>query len=224
MVRGLVTVMLLMAGTATAAEPLAAVAPPPELAALQVRTPDIAFRQLEVQWSGIQGARFNGDIGYGVTPAWKLDIIGEAHALAMEHTVNLAPGLALFAGYAHDFRADAPDTVFAGPIIERHLGPTQHTLDLLLGQETGAHGGATGFAAAWQSLWLIGPLASPGVEGFSITHDLRHARLDADYSSIGPVLAGAIGPLHYEIGYQFGLTAGAPRGAVVWRLAYVAAF
>jgi hypothetical protein len=190
------------------------------------------------------------EIGYGVLPFWRPEIEferdtvngrGKWTAVTFENTFQLTPrgkyfvDLGLFAQYSHSLLKDEPSSFVAGPIARKELDilgiDTLHTLNLFLSREVGHnHTGATGFAGAWQSVWLASPLIAPGFEAYDFIDDLSHAgRFNTQYNSIGPVVVGAThfapyGALRYEAGYQFGLSSGAPRGAIRWKLEYEIAF
>ena len=108
---------------------------------------------------------------------------------------------------------------------------TLHTLNLFLSRDVGHDATkATGFSYAWQSLIQTHPLVSPGVEFYGSIPDLAHAGPASQQQHyVGPVLVGAAsfapyGKLKYEVGYLFGLTTAAGRGAVRWKLEYEIAF
>ncbi len=191
------------------------------------------------------------EIGYAVLPFWEPELEFERNtvngrdkwtAITLENTFQLTPqgkyfvDAGLFAEYSQSLLKDEPNSFTAGPIVQKELDDvlgidTLHTLNLFLSREVGHnHTNGTGFAGAWQSVWLASPLAAPGFEAYSVINDLAHAgRFNTQYNSIGPVLVGAAnfapyGALRYEAGYQFGLSSGAPRGAVRWKLEYEIAF
>jgi len=190
------------------------------------------------------------ELGYGMLPFWRPEIEferetvdgrGKWGSITFENTFQLTQAgkyfadLGLFAAYSQSLLADEPSAVTAGPILRKSLDlfglDTRHTLNLFLDREIGHDSrDGIGFAGAWQSVWRASPLFAPGFEAYSFIDDLAHAgRFSTQYSSLGPVIVGAgelgrFGALRYEIGYQFGLSSGAPRGAVRWKLEYEIAF
>ena len=190
------------------------------------------------------------ELGYSVLPFWRPEIEFERETvegrdkwseITFENTFQLTPtgkyfvDAGLFAAYSQSLLADEPSAVTAGPILRKTLDlfglDTRHTLNLFLDREIGHDSrDGTGFAGAWQSVWRASPLFAPGFEAYSFIDDLSHAgRFNAQYHSLGPVIVGAgefdrFGALRYEIGYQFGVSSGAPRGAVRWKLEYEITF
>ena len=195
---------------------------------------------------------YTSSIGYGVLPWWQFELEGEMasgggqhltwNAVTLENTFQLTePGeyfvnLGLFAEYSQSTQRGAPSGVTFGPIVQKELNDvfgldTLHTLNLFLSRDVGHDATrATGFFYAWQSLIQTHPLISPGVEFYGNIADLAHAGPAARQQHyVGPVLAGAAsfapyGQLQYEVGYLFGLTPAAGRGAARWKLEYGIAF
>ena len=189
-------------------------------------------------------------IGYAVLAFWRPEIEferdtvngrGKWTEITLENTFQLTPegeyfvDLGLYAEYSHSLLKDEPSAFTVGPIVRKELDllglDTRHTLNLFLSREVGHnHTNATGFAGAWQSVWRANPLFAPGFEAYSFIDDLSPAgRFNTQYNSVGPVVVGAAqfaryGALRYEAGYQFGLSSGAPRGAIRWKLEYEIAF
>jgi hypothetical protein len=190
------------------------------------------------------------ELGYAVLPFWHPEIEFERETvegrdkwseITFENTFQLTPtgkyfaDLGLFAAYSQSLLADEPSAVTAGPILRKTVDvfglDTRHTLNLFLSREIGPDSAnGVGFAGAWQSVWRASPLFAPGFEAYSFIDDLgRAGRYNTQYHSIGPVIVGGgeferFGALRYEIGYQFGLSSGAPRGAIRWKLEYEIAF
>lgn len=190
------------------------------------------------------------DIGYAVLPFWRPEIEferdtangrGKWSSITLENTFQLTPqgkyfvNIGLFAEYSQSLLKDEPSAITAGPIVRKELDllgiDTRHTLNLFLSRAVAhKHTDVTGFAGAWQSVWLASPLVAPGFEAYDFIDDLSRAgRFNTQYNSIGPVVVGAAnfapyGALRYEAGYQFGLSSGAPRGAIRWKLEYEIAF
>jgi hypothetical protein len=195
---------------------------------------------------------YTNSIGYGLLPWWGVELEGEMasgggqhltwNAVTLENTFQLTePGeyffnLGFFAEYAHSTLRGQPNALVAGPIIQKELNnvfgiDTLHTLNLFLGRDVGHDATkATGLEIAWQSVAQITPLIAPGFEYYGIIEDIAHPGPSSQQQHlIGPVLTGGYnfapyGKLKYEVGYLFGLTPAAGRGAVRWRLEYEMSF
>jgi hypothetical protein len=127
---------------------LAALAAPPALAELQVRMPEVDYRELEFEHNGLvtfdtKGSALNGAqsytnaIGYGVLPWWAIELEGEMAsgggqnltwtATTLENTFQLTePGqyffnLGFFFEYSQSTVHYAPSGVTFGPIIQKEL-------------------------------------------------------------------------------------------------------
>lgn len=138
--------VLLRPGMALAA--LTMLAARPALAELQVRMPEVDYRELEFEHNGLvtfdaKGSSLNGaqsytnSIGYGVLPWWEIELEGEMasgggqhltwNAVTMENTFQLTePGeyffnLGLFAEYSQSTLRGQPSGITAGPIIQKEL-------------------------------------------------------------------------------------------------------
>jgi hypothetical protein len=232
-------------------------APPASSAEFKVHSPIVVLGEFELEWNGLAAIDRKGSptsqtwaLGYAVLPFWRPEIEferdtvngrGKWTEVTLENTFQLTPegkyfvDLGLYAEYSHSLLKDEPSAFTVGPIVRKELDllgiDTRHTLNLFLSREVGRNRtDATGFAGAWQSVWLASPLLAPGFELYDFIDDLSHAgRLNEQYHSIGPVVVGAAsfaryGALRYEAGYQFGLSSGAPRGAIRWKLEYEIAF
>ncbi len=195
---------------------------------------------------------YTNSVGYGVTPWWEVELEGEMAAgggqhlswtaTTMENTFQLTqPGqyffnLGFFAEYSQSTQQGEPSTFTAGPIIQKELYnflglDTLHTLNLFLSRDVGHDATKqTGFQYAWQSLVLLHPLISPGVEFYGIIPDIAHAGPTSTQQHwVGPVLAGGVnlrpyGKLEYQVGYLWGLTPESGRSAIRWRLEYEITF
>lgn len=193
--------------------------------------------------NGLQS--YTGSISYGATPFWKLEIEGEASAgggqslrgdaLTFENTFQLTPpgkyfiDIGFFAEYSQTRGRRSPNEIVFGPIFQKELPnvfgvDTLHTLNLFLGREVGPHASsATSFKYAWQSRLLLNPYLDPAIEFYGSIENLgRAGRYATQEHFVGPALVGGIGlgfgKLKYEIGYMFGLSEAAPRGAVRWKM------
>jgi hypothetical protein len=159
-------------------------------------------------------------------------------ATTIENYLQLTPtgkywgDLALFAQYSQPtHKADAKSFTF-GPLAQTEFGEIAgfgalHTLNVLFTREVGNNASnATPLFVAWQSRLLINQYIQPGIEYYGMIDDLgAPGKPTEQQHRIGPVLVGLqnfapYGKLKYEVGYQFGLTQAAERGAVRWRLEY----
>ncbi|MEO8714778.1 MAG: FTR1 family protein [Acetobacteraceae bacterium] len=191
---------------------------------------------------------YTNGISYGVLPWWAIELEGglvsgggqhlKWEATTLQNTFELTePGafpvdLGFYAEYSHSHLRGEPDSVTLGPIVQKEfpdlLGTHSiHTLNLFLARGVG--GGAdhaTGFQYAWQSALILSRYASPAVEFYGFVPDLAHTgRFNAQEHLAGPVMVGGVklrpyGSLRYEVGYLFGISSAAPRGAVRWKLEY----
>jgi len=117
-------------------------------AELQVRMPDVEYRELEFEHNGLltfdnKGSPLNhaqsytNEIGYGVLPWWQIELEGEMasgggqtltwNAVTLENTFQITePGeyffnLGFFAEYSQSTLRGQPSGITAGPIIQKEL-------------------------------------------------------------------------------------------------------
>ncbi len=152
--------------------------------------------------------------------------------LTWENTVRLTePGeywadIGLYAEYTHAASAGVADDVLFGPLVQKDIGRTTHTLNLFVAQEIGPNQDGKGldFSYAWQSRWNLVRQASPAIEiygdagGIGRLTGLRHQQLLAGPVLVGSFLLGPLGDLKYQAGYLFGATAATAHGMVKWGL------
>jgi hypothetical protein len=120
----------------------------PALADLQVRMPDVEYRELEFEHNGLitfdakgsplnRAQSYTNAIGYGVLPWWKIELEGELasgggqhltwEAVTMENIFQLTePGeyffnLGFFLEYSQSTLRGVPNGVTFGPIIQKEL-------------------------------------------------------------------------------------------------------
>jgi hypothetical protein len=195
---------------------------------------------------------YTNEIGYGLLPWWQIELEGEMasgggqhltwNAVTLENIFQITePGeyffnLGFFVEYAQSTLRGQPSNFAAGPIVQKELNDvfgidSLHTLNLVLGRDVGHDASkSTGMQIAWQSVAEITPLIAPGFEYYGIIDDIAHpGPASQQQHLIGPVLTGGYslapyGKLKYEVGYLFGLTPAAGRGAVRWRLEYEMSF
>ena len=187
------------------------------------------------------------ELGYGMLPFWRPEIEferetvdgrGKWSSITFENTFQLTQSgkyfadLGLFAAYSQSLLADEPSGVtgrpdpaqVARPVRPRHAPhaqpvpgsrdrPRQPRRDRLRRRL------AIGLARQ--------PALRTGVRGLQPDRRSRSCRpLQRAISFARPGDrrrrgTGRFGALRYEIGYQFGLSSGAPRGAVRWKLEYL---
>lgn len=243
---------LLLTASAFALMPLAA------RADFQVRSPIVEEGEWEYEQNGDwthdrhrpdNSGEFSltNEIGHSVTPWWEPELEIESNrdagpdqpfrvtAVTLENTFQLLPqgeywaDLGFFAEYSQStIRGEASDVSF-GPLIQKQIGPTLHTLNLLLEREIGPSQDTNkfGFEYAWQSLWRLSAYASPGIEIYGEPGDVGHFdRANDQPTRIGPVvvggipLGGTLGNIKYEVGYLQGLTSGTPENTFRWKFEY----
>ncbi len=187
---------------------------------------------------------YSAEFGYGVNSWWhpelELDFgrdagLGETthfQAVTWENTFMLTePGeywadLGLYWEYSYSTLSGTPDDTLFGPLIQKDIGHTTHTLNLFLGKEIGPNQDVPGldFNYAWQSRWNVFQLASPAVEIYgdagrtSPFAKFQNQQLIAGPVVVGSVALGTLGKLKYEAGYLFGVTRATASGTVRWRL------
>jgi len=190
------------------------------------------------------------ELGYGFNEWWHSELeldVGrnpgprqptQIQGGTWENTIRLTePGenwadLGFYAEYSHATQRGQPDDVLFGPLIQKDVGRTTHTLNLFLEKEIGPGQDIRGldFNYAWQSRWNVLRQASPAIEIYgdagSIDHigALRTQQLMAGPVAVGRFLVGPLGDLKYEIGYLFGATPATAHGTVRWRLEWEAHF
>jgi hypothetical protein len=185
----------------------------------------------------------NYELAYGVTNWWKPEVEAELHrdpggnlrydATTFESVFQpFEQGeywldLGFFAEASRAQRHTDPDTATFGPLLQKQVGRSLHTLNLLFIRQFG-DSAATGtvFDYAWQSRWLWKPEVQPGIEVFGEPGKLGHFRGISDQEHrLGPILVGAFvlpqaGKLKYEVGYLFGVSNAAERGVAKLQLEY----
>jgi hypothetical protein len=224
----------------------------------QVRSPLVDYQEIEVEHNGSvtfdkrnsgksNDQSYTTSIGYGVTQWWKTEFEAELgaapgenlryNATTWENTFQATEqgeywaDLGFFAEYSHAASRRDPESITFGPIAQKEIGNTLHTLNVLFGKEIG-HGrtDATDLSVAWQSRWRLNQYAEPGIEYYADIPDLQNPGKSAEQQHrIGPVLVGLVafapyGKIKYEAGYLVGLTRATERGTLRWKLEYEAHF
>ncbi|HYZ21337.1 MAG TPA: hypothetical protein VE690_04190 [Rhodopila sp.] len=124
-----------------------------------------------------------------------------------------------------------PNELTFGPLIQKDIGRTTHTINLFLTRQLGPDQTTQGmdFSYAWQSRWNIWEKLSPAVEIYGDAGVLGHVpRLARQQILVGPVGVGQVrlstlglgpaGKVKYEIGWLFGATQASPQGTLRWRV------
>ena len=191
------------------------------------------------------GARsYTAEIGYGVNSWWHPELElgidrdpgpGQAtkvDSLVWENTFSLTePGeywadLGFYWEYGLATLAKSPDAMLYGPLLQKDIGHTTETLNLLFGTEVGPNKDAQGtdFSYAWQSRWNLSRAASPAIEIYGDAGQVdrmpgfQQQQLLAGPVGLGVIPLQGIGNLKYEVGYLIGLTHATPDGVVRWRI------
>jgi hypothetical protein len=214
----------------------------PAYAFKKVYSPYVEKGELEVEWKGSHVVDNEDDedgeqeqelsIGYGVNDFWNTEIAGEIEksgvdgedyeftAVEWENKFQLTqPGEywadvgAQFA-YVHNVSGDA-DAIEGKLLLAKDVGKFSTMLNLNLEKSIGAESEGDwpegGLAISSRYRWK--PWLEPGVEWFSEFGELGNSgSFDNQGHSIGPALYGKIGPVKYDVGYQFGVSDGAPDG------------
>ena len=188
------------------------------------------------------------EVEVGATPYWLVGLEAESgaasgenlryEATTVENIFQFTPrgkywaDVGFFAEYSHAASRRDADSFTFGPLVQKELNDvmgtdTVHTLNLLFSKEIGRNRtDNTPFLYAWQSRLRLDPHFEPGVEVYGEINDIEKAGKLADQQHrMGPVLVGLhslapYGKVKYEVGYLFGVTRAAEKGAVRWRLEY----
>jgi hypothetical protein len=131
-----------------------------------------------------------------------------------------------YAEYAFGLRRGSADALEFGPLFQKDVGRTTHTLNLFLTKEIGSaqedHG--FDFSYAWQSRWNVWRPLSPAIEIYGDAgvvgrmDPFKQQQLIAGPVAVGLYYLGnGLGKLKYEAGYLFGLTNASPAGTLRWK-------
>lgn len=131
------------------------------------------------------------------------------------------------------FRSRTPgaNELTIGPAIGTDIGPTTHTVNLLVTRLLGPDQVSQGldFSYAWQSRWNLSEVFSPAVEIYGDAGTIgRMPGFSRQQLLAGPVALGSVGlddlglgsagRLKYEDGWLFGATQATAAGTVRWHL------
>lgn len=222
----------------------------PAAADPKVYSPFVDKGELEIEYRGFIVNDDNIDkddesqqklsVGYGVTRHWFTEIYGawkhkpggntEFDAVEWENLFQVFPQGAHWVDLGFrteiEFPVHEQQVEFAvGPILEKQVGPTSHTVNLTFETATGPERspGWT-FEYAWGSRWRLSPYFEPGFQAFGEVEEIGHA--GEREHRLGPVVMGALplgaraGKLHYEAGWLFGLNEASPDGTFRFLIEY----
>jgi hypothetical protein len=179
------------------------------------------------------------EVEYGVTDRWQTAIFGELrkdaggplryNATAWENILQLFEqgdawvDSGLYLEYKVANLKDAADKVEGKLLLEKELGKTVSTANLIFEKEVGSHAEeGTEFGYALRTKYRWKPFLEPAIEAFGDVGEMRDVKPFRDQSHrLGPVILGAI-PLapsvgfYYELGWLFGLTQASPDHSIKW--------
>jgi len=184
--------------------------------------------------------QFVGELGYGVTSWWKIElgagttrVPNESYKLdeiEWENTFALTePGqywldLGLFVELAYD-HPERRNAIAIGPMFQKEIDSVQANLNVFFERELGTSadpGSAINYE--WQLKWRGDPRFEPGLQGFGTfgrTNDFGHET----ENSIGPAFFGQIittprSKLKYDAAVLFGLNNNTPNTTLRFQLEY----
>lgn len=187
---------------------------------------------------------YTSEFGTGVTPRWhtelELDYGRDAgpdqttryQGGASENSFLLTePGeywatLGFYGEYAWSSLHGVSDSIKFGPLVQKDIGHTTHTLNLFLEKGIGSNQGQHGvdFNYAWQSRWNVWRPLSPAIEIYGDMGPVDHpSKFNDQQFLVGPVGVGSLmlgrsGLFKYELGWLFGATPATANGTLRWRL------
>ena len=191
--------------------------------------------------NGQQGYRVA--VGAGLTDFWYSDIYGnfskgyggglKAQGVEWENRFQLAPqgkywlDMGFLSEIEYRFQANAPYEVSVGPLLEKQIGRTVTTLNLLL-EKTFGNNANSGVEFEYKARlrYLLKRAFSPAVEAYGSPGYIgRFAPVAAQRHQIGPALYGTLrtGPsqvFSYSGAALFGLTKASPDLTLVLRMEY----
>lgn len=134
--------------------------------------------------------------------------------------------LGFYAEYARSTLHGIADGILLGPLLQKDVGRTTHTLNLFLSKQIGANQDNHGvdFSYAWQSRWNIYRPLSPAIEFYGDAGQIdrpdkfQSEQLIGGPAAVGVILLGPLGKFKYEAGYMLGLTQASPAGTFRWKL------
>jgi hypothetical protein len=175
---------------------------------------------------------FDRDPGFN-EPTLLTQLVTENTFKFIQQGENFAD-LALYVEYGQTLTTGkhaGPNELTFGPLIQKDIGRTTHTVNLFLTRELGPGQDTQGldFTYAWQSRWNVWAPLSPAVEIYGDAGVIGSSpKLNQQQLLVGPVAVGSLqfhdlglgnaGKLKYELGWLFGATEASPNGTLRWRL------
>jgi len=217
----------------------AALAVTPARATYKVYSPNVEYRELELEWRGryendarpsIDGGQVHKlAVGYGVLPRLFLEAYGEfervpGDELEME-AVEAEARYQLFeqgqywldAGLHLEYEAkleDGADEVIFQVLLEKAQGPLLHRANLGVERELES-GAKVASGMSWGTRLRLGQAFEPGLEYHGRFGPLAGGTsFDAQLHLVGPVIYGKLGRVKYDLGYLFGLSESSPDGVI----------
>lgn len=222
----------------------------PAAAGLKIYSPHVDEGELEIEYRGsvTDDSRVDKDdeskqrlaVGYGVTRHWFTEVYGiwkhdpggstNFDAVEWENLFQVFPRGSHWVDLGFRTEVEFPvheqQVEFAvGPILEKQIGPTVHTVNLTFEKAVGPER-APGwtFEYGWGSRWRLSRYFEPGFQAFGEVEEIGHGA-EREHR-LGPVVMGTLplgsrlGKVHYEAGWLFGLNDEAPDGTFRFLLEY----
>lgn len=237
---------------------LTGLATPSDAATLKVYSPAVEQGAFEFEAKGWYESNIDGgkedkqkhllSAGYGVTNFWFTEGILEfekegdgslkLEAFEWENVFQLTPqgkywlDLGFLAELEFPKEGDHPEEFIFGPLIQKEIGRTVHTANILFEKQFGTNA-ADGVALlyAWESRWRVNQYFEPGFEAFGEFGEIGHFNPGREQEHrIGPMFAGRIdvgkkgGYIKYVLGALVGLTHNSPELTLNWRIEYETRF
>jgi len=185
-------------------------------------------------------ARHQFELEWGVTDRWKTAIYGDFRkrpkqgfayqGLKWENIYQLFEqgeywlDAAAYIEYIIPKNSlNKPDAVEFKLLLEKEVGRSVHTSNLIFKQEIGSNANNnTSVAYSWRSKWRRARSWEPAIEIYGSLGELSNTKPLAKQShQIGPVFMGKLrNGFNYEVGYLFGLTSASDLGAIKLVLGY----
>ena len=191
------------------------------LADFKVRSPNIDYREVEVEnnssttFDKRPGSNnrnsLTQEIGVGILPFWTVELEGEFgreplekwqwNATTVENYFMLTePGkywldFSIFAEYSRAKSLNDASTVKVGGLFQKDIYKFVNTFNVFLEKEVGPNAGtADNLSFAWQTRYRFSQYFQPGIEIYGQIDDTNNAGKFGDRQlRIGPVVTGAVG-------------------------------
>ena len=202
----------------------------------KVYTPQVEQGETEFEFrSGFQSGpsehAFIADIGYGFTPWWFSEVVGEFEGAPGENTRYAAleweniflltePGkywadVGIFFEYAHTRDSDEPDEIEIGPMFQKEFGDLQVNLNPLFERTVGRNdSGKTELAYRAQMKWRGNERFEPGLQAIGSAGFFGEIGREKEHK-LGPAFFGTMrldnrNKIKYDAALLFGLNHDAP--------------